>query len=135
MRSAMQPPQWRVACQEDTSGGHSAVVQEDSIKPLALPQHSHTYDQPSGQGSDLSSTRSPWSRENNNNNGIHENYKFQGNKYANANNGNNPAAQQVAAQRAAAVKDAFQTAWTGYYQYAFPNDELLPVNNSFSNSR
>ncbi|KAL2358271.1 putative 1,2-alpha-mannosidase [Cryomyces antarcticus] len=102
---------------------------------LALPQHSHTYDQPSGQGSDLSSTRSPWSRENNNNNGNHENYKFQGNKYANANNGNNPAAQQVAAQRAAAVKDAFQTAWNGYYEYAFPNDELLPVNNSFSNSR
>lgn len=40
-----------------------------------------------------------------------------------------------ASQRAAAVQDAFQTAWNGYYTYAFPNDELLPVNNSFGNSR
>ncbi|CAK4031956.1 glycoside hydrolase family 47 [Lecanosticta acicola] len=29
----------------------------------------------------------------------------------------------------------FQFSWDGYYKYAFPNDELLPVNNSFSNSR
>lgn len=59
-----------------------------------------------------------------------------------------------ASKRANAVKDAFKTAWDGYYQYvasirglvwrifadsanryAFPNDELTPVNNSFSNSR
>ncbi|KAL9110751.1 MAG: hypothetical protein Q9227_004743 [Pyrenula ochraceoflavens] len=39
------------------------------------------------------------------------------------------------AMRAQAVKDAFQFAWDGYFQYAFPNDELLPVTNSFSNSR
>jgi hypothetical protein len=56
--------------------------------------------------------------------------------------------------RADAVKAVFQTAWDGYYEwvlsviswidkkrltdvtrYAFPNDELTPVNNSFSNSR
>lgn len=37
--------------------------------------------------------------------------------------------------RASAVKEAFQFAWDGYYKYAFPNDELLPVNSSFSNSR
>ncbi|TKA28340.1 Mannosyl-oligosaccharide alpha-1,2-mannosidase 1B [Salinomyces thailandicus] len=37
--------------------------------------------------------------------------------------------------RAAAVKEAFQFAWDGYYQYAFPNDELHPISNSFSNSR
>jgi mannosyl-oligosaccharide alpha-1,2-mannosidase len=59
---------------------------------------------------------------------------------------------KVAARRAAAVKEAFQFAWDGYYQlrrwmsvanwlhtdrcrYAFPNDELRPVNNSFANSR
>lgn len=37
--------------------------------------------------------------------------------------------------RASAVKAAFETAWDGYYEYAFPNDELLPVNNTFGNSR
>lgn len=37
--------------------------------------------------------------------------------------------------RAAAVRDAFQFAWNGYSQYAFPNDELKPVSNTFSNSR
>lgn len=37
--------------------------------------------------------------------------------------------------RANAVKAAFETAWDGYYKYAFPNDELLPVNNTFGNSR
>ena len=39
------------------------------------------------------------------------------------------------AQRAQAVKDAFQFAWDGYYKYAFPNDELHPVSNSFSDTR
>ncbi|KAK4495811.1 hypothetical protein PRZ48_013079 [Zasmidium cellare] len=43
--------------------------------------------------------------------------------------------QQEARQRAAAVKEMFEFSWAGYYKYAFPNDELLPVNNSFSNSR
>ncbi|WPG99365.1 mannosyl-oligosaccharide alpha-1,2-mannosidase 1b [Acrodontium crateriforme] len=38
-------------------------------------------------------------------------------------------------QRADAVKEAFQHAWDGYYKYAFPNDELHPVSNGFSNSR
>lgn len=41
----------------------------------------------------------------------------------------------VAQQRADAVKAAFQFAWDGYSTYAFPNDELQPVNNSFTNSR
>lgn len=40
-----------------------------------------------------------------------------------------------AEERAQAVVDAFRTAWDGYYTYAFPNDELKPVSNSFSNSR
>ena len=39
------------------------------------------------------------------------------------------------ADRAQAVVDAFKTSWEGYYKYAFPNDELKPVTNGFSNSR
>ncbi|KAI6250053.1 putative mannosyl-oligosaccharide alpha-1,2-mannosidase 1B [Erysiphe necator] len=38
-------------------------------------------------------------------------------------------------QRADAVREAFRFAWNGYTQYAFPNDELLPVSNGFANSR
>lgn len=37
--------------------------------------------------------------------------------------------------RAQAVVDAFRVSWEGYHTYAFPNDELKPVTNSFSNSR
>ncbi|KAH7070525.1 glycoside hydrolase [Paraphoma chrysanthemicola] len=37
--------------------------------------------------------------------------------------------------RAQAVVDTFKLSWEGYYQYAFPNDELKPVTNGFSNSR
>lgn len=37
--------------------------------------------------------------------------------------------------RAQAVKDVFKVSWDGYYKYAFPSDELKPVNNGFSNSR
>jgi mannosyl-oligosaccharide alpha-1,2-mannosidase len=37
--------------------------------------------------------------------------------------------------RAQAVIGAFRTSWEGYYEYAFPNDELKPVTNGFSNSR
>jgi mannosyl-oligosaccharide alpha-1,2-mannosidase len=37
--------------------------------------------------------------------------------------------------RAQAVVDVFRTSWDGYYTYAFPMDELRPVNNSGSNSR
>ena len=42
---------------------------------------------------------------------------------------------EEAQQRRDAVKAAFQFAWDGYSTYAFPNDELRPVNNSFQNSR
>ena len=41
----------------------------------------------------------------------------------------------VNAQRAAAVKEAFQFAWDGYYKYAFPHDELHPISNGYSDSR
>jgi mannosyl-oligosaccharide alpha-1,2-mannosidase len=37
--------------------------------------------------------------------------------------------------RAQAVIDAFRVSWDGYYKYAFPNDELHPVTNGYSNSR
>lgn len=38
-------------------------------------------------------------------------------------------------QRVQAIVDAFRLSWGGYYTYAFPNDELKPVNNGYSNSR
>ncbi|KAF2192175.1 glycoside hydrolase family 47 protein [Zopfia rhizophila CBS 207.26] len=37
--------------------------------------------------------------------------------------------------RAEAVIEMFRFAWNGYHTYAFPNDDLQPVNNSFTNSR
>jgi mannosyl-oligosaccharide alpha-1,2-mannosidase len=39
------------------------------------------------------------------------------------------------AERAQAVVDTFKLSWEGYYRYAFPNDELKPVTNSFGNSQ
>lgn len=45
----------------------------------------------------------------------------------------NPAG--TAAERQAAVKEAFTFAWDGYYKYAFPHDELHPIANSYSDSR
>lgn len=41
----------------------------------------------------------------------------------------------TSAERANAVKDAFQFAWDGYYTYAFPHDDLLPVSDGFSDPR
>jgi len=38
-------------------------------------------------------------------------------------------------KRAEAVIEMFRFAWKGYTTYAFPNDDLKPVNSSFSNSR
>lgn len=38
-------------------------------------------------------------------------------------------------ERADAVVEMFRHAWTGYFDYAFPNDDLLPKNNSYRNSR
>ncbi|KAF3008486.1 maturation of Asn-linked oligosaccharides protein [Curvularia kusanoi] len=37
--------------------------------------------------------------------------------------------------RAQAVIDTFRLSWAGYSTYAFPNDELHPVTNTFGNSR
>ena len=46
-----------------------------------------------------------------------------------------PPAYDAPVDRAQGVIDTFRVAWEGYYQYAFPNDELKPVTNGFSNSR
>jgi mannosyl-oligosaccharide alpha-1,2-mannosidase len=43
--------------------------------------------------------------------------------------------QTVSQKRAQAVKEAFEFAWYGYRTFAFPNDELHPQNNTFSDSR
>jgi hypothetical protein len=37
--------------------------------------------------------------------------------------------------KAYAVKEAFQISWRGYYEYAFPSDNLLPVTNTADNDR
>ncbi|KAI3320198.1 glycoside hydrolase family 47 protein [Xylariaceae sp. AK1471] len=33
------------------------------------------------------------------------------------------------------VKEAFQRAWDGYYEYAFPNDSLNPISKTYTNDR
>ncbi|KAI1369825.1 glycoside hydrolase family 47 protein [Xylaria arbuscula] len=33
------------------------------------------------------------------------------------------------------VKEAFQRAWNGYYEYAFPNDSLKPISKTYDNDR
>ncbi|VUC23181.1 unnamed protein product [Clonostachys rosea] len=38
-------------------------------------------------------------------------------------------------ERVDAVKEAYRTAWKGYYDYAFPNDTLHPVSNGYENDR
>lgn len=38
-------------------------------------------------------------------------------------------------ERADAVKATFNTAWKGYYDNAFPNDNLHPITNGFDNGR
>ncbi|GKT94184.1 glycoside hydrolase family 47 protein [Colletotrichum tofieldiae] len=38
-------------------------------------------------------------------------------------------------ERANAVKEAFQRSWDGYRKFAFPNDTLKPVSNTFENDR
>ncbi|KAI0434163.1 glycoside hydrolase family 47 protein [Xylaria sp. FL1042] len=33
------------------------------------------------------------------------------------------------------VKEAFQRSWDGYYEYAFPNDSLMPISKTYVNDR
>ena len=37
--------------------------------------------------------------------------------------------------RAQLVIEQFRYAWDGYYEYAYPHDDLLPLNNTFTDSR
>ncbi|KAL4787450.1 glycoside hydrolase [Aspergillus varians] len=37
--------------------------------------------------------------------------------------------------RADDIKEAFSHAWDGYYEYAFPHDELHPISNGYGDSR
>lgn len=39
------------------------------------------------------------------------------------------------AAKAQAVKEVYQESWRGYYQYAFPNDTLNPVSETYQNDR
>ncbi|KAN0086923.1 Glycoside hydrolase [Elaphomyces granulatus] len=47
---------------------------------------------------------------------------------------NNRQSTDTNSQRAAAVKQAFQTAWDGYQDHAFPHDQLHPLTNSSDDS-
>ena len=38
-------------------------------------------------------------------------------------------------KRAAAVKEAFQVSWDGYYEHAFGHDSLRPVTNGWEDDR
>lgn len=42
--------------------------------------------------------------------------------------------KRASQQRANAVKATFQTAWDGYSKYAFPHDQLHPVDNGFDDN-
>lgn len=42
---------------------------------------------------------------------------------------------EVHPDRTAAVEEAFQRAWDGYYTYAFPNDTLRPISETYQNDR
>jgi mannosyl-oligosaccharide alpha-1,2-mannosidase len=39
------------------------------------------------------------------------------------------------AEKAKQIKDAYVYSWRGYYNHAFPNDTLTPLNNSYINDR
>lgn len=56
------------------------------------------------------------------------------NPTASATAGNGPGAS-TPADRAAAVRKAFEFAWDGYYRFCIGDDELHPVSNTCGNSR
>lgn len=39
------------------------------------------------------------------------------------------------AEKAKQIKEAYVYSWRGYYDHAFPNDTLAPINNSYVNDR
>lgn len=48
---------------------------------------------------------------------------------------NTTGTQDLDRKRAAEIRDAFQFAMDGYFEYAFPNDELRPVNSTGDSNR
>lgn len=48
---------------------------------------------------------------------------------------NNTGTQDLDKKRAAEIRDAFQLAMDGYFEYAFPDDELRPVNSTGDSNR
>ncbi|KAL1882960.1 hypothetical protein Daus18300_000598 [Diaporthe australafricana] len=48
---------------------------------------------------------------------------------------NDTSTQDLDRKRAAEIRDAFQFAMDGYFEYAFPNDELRPVNSTGDSNR
>lgn len=47
----------------------------------------------------------------------------------------NTTTQDLDRRRAAEIRDAFQFAMDGYFEYAYPNDELRPVNSTGDSNR
>lgn len=47
----------------------------------------------------------------------------------------NTSVQDLDTERAAEIRDAFKFAMDGYFEYAFPNDELRPINNTGDSNR
>lgn len=48
---------------------------------------------------------------------------------------NSSSTQDLDRRRAAEIRDAFQFAMDGYFEYAFPDDELRPVNSTGDSNR
>lgn len=48
---------------------------------------------------------------------------------------NNISTEDLDRKRAAEIRDAFQFAMDGYFEYAFPDDELRPVNSTGDSNR
>jgi mannosyl-oligosaccharide alpha-1,2-mannosidase len=44
------------------------------------------------------------------------------------------ATSNTSESRAAAVKATFHHAWDGYYEFAFPHDQLQPLDNTYNDN-
>lgn len=76
--------------------------------------------------------KGPHRRQNSGNGNCQQSQRYQGQCGTNYDYTGFPQDQQ---ERADAVISQFRFAWNGYRQYAFGHDDLLPQNNSFSDSR
>ena len=68
---------------------------------------------------------------------FHSNKQYVGMSYSRqwANGYDYSCFRQDQNERADAMVELFRFAWDGYFIYAYPHDDLLPKNNSFSDSR